>query len=825
MTGKRFVIDSDGITATFSTLNIVVDSSAPLAPNTLEIVSGLGSQRNFTRSTTPTIRGRAEAGLRVQLYRESQLLGETTADSSGVWQIQASPLAEGIHSLTAIALDPAGNETRSGVFLITVDTIAPIAPSSLELVGGTSSTMTWSLTPTIRGKAEPGLRVRLYRNGEQVGETTADHAGDWQIQFSTLNGTFSISAIALDQADNASASSSVFAIVVNNMPVPTALELVGGVGAAAKLTRSATPTIRGKAEPRLRVRLYREAQLLGESTSNDAGDWQIQSSPLAEGEHSLSAIAVDAVGNTSASSQVLVITIDLTPPAAPTFGLLSGTQGIVTNSRTPILRGMSEVNSTVELWLNTERIIGYAIADQAGKWQARSQSSLEPGQYLVSAFAIDQVGNRSGRSAFITLVIDPSEIPEATVQLAQPGKLSGTVPVTRIATLQGRVTKLGSEVRVRVERVADEPPSSIAPARIVDLVPLVQADGSYQLENSELSDGEYQVFVETPESAETWQTLTSAVFRLDTTPPVISLDRLFDGDAWYLDELLKGNVQDRHVDRLICQFEDNAVQEIQLSEAEFEVLRPGHYKAGELRTLEITAIDLAGNEVKLEPIQFLVPLEFIIKDEETGRATPPEDEDEEPNNPGGGGGTVWINRDREVPSHIGGGGLTTYEIPHSLTGGNAYHTPNSACKYVIDYVTKIEAFAENAVPFVTNLIKSLALENRINFLGYIASMVSSADAYEGMRGVMYDLFVNHHSVCVNDDETLINDGIRRIAIGDGGLAIAINQDPQAFRLRAFQAALVAAVNLALQRVWGTTLAGRVGIVPMLRMLALHYAGL
>ncbi|MBD2922699.1 hypothetical protein G5C48_31745, partial [Burkholderia pseudomallei] len=79
-----------------------------------------------------TISGTASAGVVVTLMDGATSVGQVTADASGNWTIQTASLADGTHSLTASAVDLAGNTSpASSTLPVTVDTINP--PPALTL--------------------------------------------------------------------------------------------------------------------------------------------------------------------------------------------------------------------------------------------------------------------------------------------------------------------------------------------------------------------------------------------------------------------------------------------------------------------------------------------------------------------------------------------------------------------------------------------------------------------------------------------------------------------------------------------------------------------
>ena len=204
---------------------VTIDNTAPDAPSTPDLAaasdSGSSNTDNLTSVTTPTFTGTAEAGSTVRIFAGGVQVGSGTA-TGGNYSIQVSALAEGTHTITATATDPAGNASApSGGLSITIDTTAPAAPSTPDLAAasdtGSSNTdnLTSVTTPTFTGTAEAGSTVRIFAGGVQVGSGTAT-GGNYSIQVSALaEGVHSITARASDGAGNSSASSGSLQITVD----------------------------------------------------------------------------------------------------------------------------------------------------------------------------------------------------------------------------------------------------------------------------------------------------------------------------------------------------------------------------------------------------------------------------------------------------------------------------------------------------------------------------------------------------------------------------------------------------------------------------------
>src|SRR5690606_41821603 len=92
---------------------ISIDTTAPSAPSITSPSDG-----TVSNEATPTIRGTAEADSTVEVFRDGDSQGTTTADGSGDWTfIPTSAWSDGTHSITTKATDAARNtsEDRTSV--------------------------------------------------------------------------------------------------------------------------------------------------------------------------------------------------------------------------------------------------------------------------------------------------------------------------------------------------------------------------------------------------------------------------------------------------------------------------------------------------------------------------------------------------------------------------------------------------------------------------------------------------------------------------------------------------------------------------------------
>ncbi|MBP2228898.1 hypothetical protein J2847_002190 [Azospirillum agricola] len=403
-------VDAAGNTSSASgslTLTITPESTAPtgmgLAPAS---DSGVAGDR-LTNLRTPTITGSAVAHSVVTLYDFITVVGTGTADGNGLWSITTGSLTGSSYTFTATALDPDGVESpRSSSFIFNIDTTAPTAPTGLDLAND-DDTLTNNARPPITGTAEAGSTVQLYDGGTLVGSATVDGSGLWTVSPSSAlsDAVHSLTVRAVDAAGNTSAASSLLIVTVDTVATaPGALDLTTDSGASGtdNLTNIATPTIVGTADAGDRVVLYAGATAVGTAVAGGGGLWTIAASTLSDAVHTLTAMAFDAAGNTSAVSAGLVVTIDTV--AAPPTGLgLANEAGTRTRNTTPTVTGTAEAGSTVVLYEGAVSL-GTVTADSTtGAWSL-SAGLLSEGAHTLGATALDLAGNSSASSPLIVTV-------------------------------------------------------------------------------------------------------------------------------------------------------------------------------------------------------------------------------------------------------------------------------------------------------------------------------------------------------------------------------------------------------------------------------------
>lgn len=335
------ITDLAGNTRTGSTsaTTLLIDVTIPSTPSTPNLVtasdSGSSNSDDITNDNTPDFDGTATNNIRVNIISNvSGLVGFDASAGGGNYTATASTLSDGPHTITAVAVDAAGNPSvASSGLAVTIDTTVPATPSVPNLDAssdtGSSSTddITNDTTPLFIGTATAGETVVIRDGGTSVGSGIAT-GGNYSITTSALSeAVHSITARITDLAGN-TATSAALSVTIDTTPpsTPGTPDLSAGTdsqGVATSrvgtnsdnITNSTNPLFTGSATNGSVVTLTSNVSGALNSGTGASNAYSIAVGAISEGAHTITARAVDLAGNLSGTSAGLVVTIDRTPPA------------------------------------------------------------------------------------------------------------------------------------------------------------------------------------------------------------------------------------------------------------------------------------------------------------------------------------------------------------------------------------------------------------------------------------------------------------------------------------------------------------------------------
>jgi len=346
------IVDQAGNISAEDADSVRFDKTAPKAPVIKEVIDDVKGYHDDTRvgdvlkveggltnDNTPTIKGTAEAGIKVDIYDNGNFIGTTKANTNGNWEFTPSvsaALPDGKHSITAVAKNALDVESApSNAANIDVDTVTPkptIDKITDNVEGGVyhgdvKGGLTNDNRPVFEGSAEKGAFIELFDNGKVIGTTKAGEDGKWTIQPKEpmADGKHNMVVQATDLAGNRSRSDQTSSDVDTTpgvVKITAVCDDVAGyngkvgniLGVNNGLTNDSTPTIKGTAKPGTTITIKDGNSVIdGVIKYNGDGSWEFTpKTPFADGEHKLTAIATSRTSGAQSVSNVATIDVDTT---------------------------------------------------------------------------------------------------------------------------------------------------------------------------------------------------------------------------------------------------------------------------------------------------------------------------------------------------------------------------------------------------------------------------------------------------------------------------------------------------------------------------------
>ena len=202
------------------------------------------------------------------------------------------------------------------------------------------------------------------------------------------------------------------ALVVGQVGALDDVAPVTGPISAGGVTNDDAPTLAGTGEPGSTVTVYDNGTPIGTAVVQPDGTWSFTpTTPLGEGEHSITTTATDAGGNVSDASDPIAFTVDTLAPTQsvvisaitddvdPVTGVIAN--GGATNDATPTLTGSIssplQAGEALEVLRN-----GVAIGEatvSGTSWSFQDGGLLDGQTYTYTARVVDAAGNVGATSA------------------------------------------------------------------------------------------------------------------------------------------------------------------------------------------------------------------------------------------------------------------------------------------------------------------------------------------------------------------------------------------------------------------------------------------
>ncbi|RKG83410.1 cell envelope biogenesis protein OmpA [Corallococcus exercitus] len=365
-----------------------------LTPPTVAISTPVdGSAIN---TDTVTVTGTSTGATSVTLTYNGTDYGPIPVDGAGNWTYQLPvSLPEGSITVTAVATDAAGNESTPDDTTFTVDLTAP----EVEITAPVDGTTVASGTVTVTGTSVGATSVTLTFEGTDYGPIPVDASGNWSqaLPGPLADGTYTVTAVSTDAAGNESTpDSSTFTV---DQTAPTVAITTPANGS----TVGANVTVTGTTTGATSVTVTFQGTDYGPIPVDASGNWsQSLPGPLANGTYTVTAVAVDGVGNTSptATSTFTVNT------AAPTVAITTPANGSSTTNPNVTVTGTSTGATSVTVTFQGTNY-GPIAVNASGNWSQALPGPLANGTYTVTAVSTNGAGTNSS-TATTTFTVTPA---------------------------------------------------------------------------------------------------------------------------------------------------------------------------------------------------------------------------------------------------------------------------------------------------------------------------------------------------------------------------------------------------------------------------------
>jgi len=331
------ISDAFNLTIADGVVTQAVNEAVPETPAEAAIVDAANSAGEPVRTINTKVitisGGNAEPNALVQIVIDETVY-TTRADASGKWQFESPELKEGLHVAGIRYLDRAGNWGSSTPRIYNIDTSAPEAPQIMRVIDNEGSADTYltpgnytnDKTPTLYGVAQPDSLVKIYDiYSKAIGSVKAGADGRWSFTPElTTDGTHVFSASYTDRFGAESPRSDNFALTLDTK-VPDAPSLnevfddegrVTGPLKSGDITDDKTPTLSGRGDAGVIVRVWDGDKLIGSTVVDSRGEWKLEVE-LGEGEHSLVVDSISKGGTVSEKTDPFKLVVDSNILPAP----------------------------------------------------------------------------------------------------------------------------------------------------------------------------------------------------------------------------------------------------------------------------------------------------------------------------------------------------------------------------------------------------------------------------------------------------------------------------------------------------------------------------
>jgi hypothetical protein len=423
-----------GASAASSTLSVTVDTSRPTAPSGADLLAssdtGASNTDNNTNDTTPTMS--ASGGTNGDTMTISATNGTTTVSCTYVigsaTNCTLPTLTDGTWNISSTLTDPAGNVSLASSGLpITIDTTGPqsltpdvIASSDTGVSDADNVTNDSTPTITFTGQTTGDVITVNASNGVTTVSCGYTVGANTNCTLGALSdGTWTISASVTDAAGNTGTTQSLDISVDTTAPsAPSGVDLLAasdtGASNSDNNTNDTTPTLSASGGTNGDTMTISATN----GTTTVSCTYVIGSATnctlptLTDGTWNISATLTDPLGNESAASSALPVTIATSSPSRSAPDLLATSDNgasnsdNITNDSTPEISIAGALAGDVVTVSATNGTATLTCTYTVGAATSCSLPTLSDGTWTVSASVTDAAGNTGPATGSLPITID-----------------------------------------------------------------------------------------------------------------------------------------------------------------------------------------------------------------------------------------------------------------------------------------------------------------------------------------------------------------------------------------------------------------------------------
>jgi hypothetical protein len=364
-----------------SAANVTVDVTPPVTPTINPVTTP-------TKVSPQVITG-GKSTDSVTVWVNGTTTG-VTYPTATTWSYSLS-LSEGANPISVTARDAAGNTSTAANSSITLDTVAPVAPTI------SAPSLTNNTNVAVTGSAEANSTVKVYEGVTLKATIAANGSGSWNTTVSLTEGAHALTATATDAAGNTGPASTAANVTVDVTPPVTPT-----INPVTTPTKVSPQTITG-GKSTDSVTVWVNGTTTG-VTYPTPTTWSYSLS-LSEGANPVNVTAKDAAGNTSTAANTS-ITLDSISPAA--ISSLASTD----RGKTSITLGWTSPGDDVSSGTATSYDVRYSTSPITdANWNSATEATGEPAPQVAGSSETFLVTGLSPATTYYFAVKTEDEIP------------------------------------------------------------------------------------------------------------------------------------------------------------------------------------------------------------------------------------------------------------------------------------------------------------------------------------------------------------------------------------------------------------------------------